>query len=285
MNTYTWDDVLNDILFISTLWAFVYLLEKVILLYVSVHYHYRSDFERIKRSKAMQTALSTLYEASLQLYPAYREPFVTEDYIIRHSAGFEETDPSSGASKFLRKLGMAGDKITDIMGGVLNSGSQSHWFKPDVPYAIVGHALEHPISAAALATRIWQSLVSEGSDRLTVDDLAEVLGPHKREDAEKFFKVLDENENKDIELDELVMTVVELGRIRHAIYQGMDDINHAINTFDWIALAAIAFSMIFFICMSTSSVYPRMPTSSYARHRPSCWNRSPARPWYCRQCD
>jgi len=198
----------------------------------------------------MQTALSTLYEASLQLYPAYQEPFATEDYIIRHFTALEENNPSGGAGKFLRKLGMASDKITDILGNVLNSGSQSHWFKPDVPYAIVGHALEHPRSAAALATRLWQSLVSEGNDKLTVDDLAEVLGPHKREDAEKYFKVLDENENKDIELDELVLTVVELGRIRHAIFQGMNDMNHAINTFDWIALTAIGFTMIFFICKS-----------------------------------
>jgi hypothetical protein len=247
VNDYTWDDALNIILFIGTLWAFVYLIEKVIVLYISVHYHYRSDFDRIKRSKAMQTALSTLYEASLQLYPAYQEPFATEDYIIRHFTALEENNPSGGAGQFLRKLGMAGDKITDILGNVLNSGSQSHWFKPDVPYAIVGHALEHPRSAAALATRIWQSLVSEGNDKLTVDDIAEVLGPHKREDAEKFFKILDENENKDIELDELAMTVVELGRIRHAIFQGMNDMNHAINTFDWIALTAIAFTMIFFI--------------------------------------
>ena len=218
------------------------------VLYISIHYHYRSDFDRIKRSKAMQGALSTLYEASLSIYPAYKEPFATEDFIIRHFTALDKNGPIQGAQKFLCKLGMAGDKISEILGNVLNSTRNSHWFKSDSPYAVVGHALEHPRSAAALATRIWQSLVREGNDKLTVDDIAEVLGPHKREDAAKYFKVLDDNENKDIQLDELVMTAVELGRIRHAIFQGMNDINHAINTFDWIALLAIAFFMIFFIC-------------------------------------
>jgi Ca2+-binding EF-hand superfamily protein len=91
-----------------------------------------------------------------------------------------------------------------------------------------------------------------GKDILTASDIAEVLGPHRREEAEDHFKVLDENENGDIQLEEMVMTVVETGRVRHAIFQNMEDINHAINTFDWVALLAIAATMVFFICECSS---------------------------------
>jgi Ca2+-binding EF-hand superfamily protein len=62
--------------------------------------------------------------------------------------------------------------------------------------------------------------------------LPEVLGPYRRDEAIEIFKVIDDNESGDIRLEEMVWTVVEAGRIRHAIYQQMTDINHCINTFD-----------------------------------------------------
>jgi hypothetical protein len=200
----------------------------------------------------MQATLGALYEASIYLYPCYQGPFLAEDATIRHFTTLDDHDPNNGAGKFMRKLGLAGDKLSDILGNLVNSDERSHWFKPDAPYAIVGHALEHPKSAAALATRIWQSLVIEGKNILTASDIAEVLGPHRREEAQDYFKVLDENENGDILLEEMVMTVVETGRVRHAIFQNMEDINHAINTFEWVALLAIAATMVFFICECNS---------------------------------
>ena len=201
----------------------------------------------------MQGALGTLYEASLYLHPAHHEPFEVEDSAIRHFTLLDEKNPRHGAGQFLLQLGLVADKMSDILGNLVNSDDRSHWFKPDSPYAIVGHAIEHPRSAAALATRIWHSLVAEGKDVLTANDIAEVLGPHRREEAETCFKFLDENENGDISLEEIVMTVVETGRVRHAIFQGMNDINHALNTFDWIALLVIAVVMVFFIRKSTQN--------------------------------
>lgn len=120
--------------------------------------------------------------------------------------------------------------------------------KPNGSYAIVERALGHPRSAAALAKRIWMSLVPNNKDMLTAEDIADVLGPHSREEAQDLFKILDENDSGDITLNEMVWTVIEAGRIRHAIYSGMHDINRAINVFDWICLLIIGFTMVSFIC-------------------------------------
>ena len=220
-----------------TLWAVLYLLEKMIVLYICIHYHYRTDNKRIERSKRLQRALGTLYEASVYLYPLYSDAFLVEDSIIRSHSTRGDDSPSKGAGLFLQKLGI-GSKVSDAFGRLLNTDGDSHWFKPSASYSIVGRALEHPKSAAALGTRIWASLVAEGKDAMTVEDIAEALGPHSRELAEECFRTLDENENKDILLNEMVMSVVEAGRVRHAIFQGMHDINHAINTFEFVLPAS-----------------------------------------------
>ena len=233
LSDFAWDDALADILFSGTLWAALYLVEKIIVLYISIHYHYRTDSKRIEKSKRMQRALGTLYEASVYLHPLYSDAFLVEDSIIHSHAVDRSECPNHGAGLFLQKLGI-GSRVSDAFGRLVNPDGDSHWFQPSVSYAIVGRALEHPKSAAALGTRIWASIVAEGKDALTVDDIAEALGPHSREQAQDCFNILDENENKDIRLNEMVMTTVEAGRIRHAIFQGMHDINHAINTFEFV---------------------------------------------------
>ena len=181
----------------------------------------------------MQRALCTLYEASVYLHPLYSDTFLVEDSIIHSHAVDRRECPSHGAGLFLQKLGL-GSRVSDVFSRLVNPDGDSHWFQPSAPYAVVGRALEHPKSAAALGTRIWTSIVAEGKDTLTVDDIAEALGTHSQEQAYDCFQILDENENNDILLNEMVMTTVEAGRIRQAIFQGMHDINHAINTFKFV---------------------------------------------------
>ncbi len=247
INAIWWDDIIDDVLLQMVFWIVGYLLEKLLILYISVHYHYRSDHGRITHNKQMHGALVTLYEVSIYLHPVHSRHFAVEDSIIQHSWGTaKESASRQDAGQFLRKVGMAGDKIANFFGN-FKSDSQSHWLHPSAPYAVVERALSHPKSAAALAKRIWMSLVVQGRDAFSAEDIAEVLGPYRREEALEIFKTIDENESGDIRLDEMVWTIVEAGRIRHAVYQGMADINHCINTFDWIALILIAMVMTFYI--------------------------------------
>jgi hypothetical protein len=239
--------VVDNIQNILVFWAIAYLMEQIVIVYISIHYHYRTDKARIELSKKMQSALCKLYEASLYLHPAYGATFSAEDVIIRDSTQAEHGRTRREAAEFFQKLGGMGKKAVAMFGSVLGSESNSHFFQAHSGYATVEHALEHPASSAALAKRIWVALVPEGKDVLTAKDIAEVFGPHRKAEADECFKAIDENENGDIRLDEMVPTVVEAGRVRGNIYQGMKDINHTINTLDWIMLMSIAGFMTFFI--------------------------------------
>ena len=120
---------------------------------------------------------------------------------------------------------------------------------------VIERALGDSKSAAALATRIWKSFVPEGEDRLRADDIAEVLGPFRKEEAQSLFQTIDENESKDLTLEELIFTVVEVGRVRRAIYQGMEEMDHCLNTFDWILqlmLGVVMVALILITCKCPS---------------------------------
>ena len=217
--TRPWPKIVNDLLTILLLWAIFFFFEKIMMLYVSIHYHYRADGNRIERSKRLRAALVTMYDASTAIYPAFHEPFKIEDGLI------------------------AGD-----------SKERLQFFKTKTTSKIVDHALEDPRASAALAKRIWMSLVPEGRDVLTVDDIVEVIKSHRRAEAEECFKAIDENQNGDLTLNEMVLTVIETGRARRSIYQGMTDINRAINTLDWICCVVIAVVIAAFTCGSSMIV-------------------------------
>lgn len=245
-NTWTWEDTVYDILEQIIFWVVGYNLEKVGILYISIHYHYRADQTRNTHSKQMHKSLVTLYEASVYLHPVDGPAFAIEDAAIRGSrtivAGGEPSHLTAG--KFLGRLGFGKRGIARFFGSF---DEASHWLNPHSSYGVVERALSHPKSASALATRIWRSIALSSNEVMTAEDVAEVLGPYRREEALECFKVLDENESKDIRHDEFVWTVIEAGRVRGAIYDSMAAIHHCINTLDWIALITLAVVMIFFI--------------------------------------
>ena len=220
-----WDKILNDILSILVVWAIIYFLEKLAMLYLSIHYHYRTDGNRVERSKSLRNSLATLYDASTSVCPRNQAPFVLEDSVIR----------DGGKSRLRGKLRHLPNSL-----------------------AVVDNALESQKSSAALAKRIWMSLVPEGRDVLTLNDINEVLGPKRRVEAEEAFNALDGNENGDLTLKEMILIVVETGNSRHAVYQGMTDINRAINSLHWILIILITMTVAVFI--SKLSVISRTPS-------------------------
>ncbi|KAN0066820.1 hypothetical protein V8E54_015109 [Elaphomyces granulatus] len=238
--------VIDDILFTLILWAGLYFIEKVIILYITIHYNARSNFGKLQRSKDVISALAELYKTSTYLYPKHKGEFSTDDAIIHNSPHSHHRDlkPVGAVSRF---VGTSARGLTSALGYLSSSDEDSHWFEPGSPYAVISTALNHPTSAAALARRIWASLVVQGQDVLNVDDIASALGPYRYQEAQQILAVLDENENGNIKLDEFIGITVETGMIRRDIYAGMHDINHALNTFDWVLLILLGFAMIFFI--------------------------------------
>ena len=229
-----WNKIVNDILTMAVVWAVLFFLEQIVMLFISIHYHYRADGVRIEESKRRRNALLTLYEASISLYAPFQAEFQSEDMVIRNGKG-------EGKRKFLSKFSSSNPKV------------------------IVDHALEDQRSSAAMAKRIWMSLVPEGRDVLTVQDIIEVLGIHRRAEAEEAFANLDKNENGDINLSEMVLIVLETGRTRRVVYQGMTDINRAINVLDWMSRCLIMMAVIIFGRTSFStSEFPYYSASSTA---------------------
>jgi len=90
------------------------------------------------------------------------------------------------------------------------------------------------------------SFVVEGKEALFVEDVEEVLGPNRHEEAQEVFAALDNDGNGDISLDEMIMKVVEIGRDRKSIAASMRDVGQAIGVLDQI-LIAILFVIIVFM--------------------------------------
>jgi hypothetical protein len=243
-----WDDTIDDILEQMTLWVCFYFVEKLMILFITIHYHYRSDNVKLMHSKDIHNAFVALYDASVYLHPVNSGYFDEEDELIRNAKGDLKATARVRATTYLARMGIDGYKLTSLFGNFVSDDPKNHWLRPSSSYATVERALSNPHSAAALAKRIWMSFVVSGKKSLKAEDIAEVMGPFRKSEAKAIFKVLDENESGDIQLEELVGIAAESGRIRHNIYRNMHDIDHCINTFDWIALLILAMVMVFFIC-------------------------------------
>ncbi|KAK3988005.1 putative Mechanosensitive ion channel [Cladorrhinum sp. PSN332] len=244
-----WVDLIGDFLEQGTLWACFYFVWKVVMLYITIHFHSRSDGTKITKSKEIHNALIALYEASLYLYPVGTPEFTEEDEIIGNATMAEHGEHRIRATSYLRRLGVDHYGITSFFGNFLSSDPKSHWLRPSSSYATIERAIANPKSAAALARRIWMSMVPVGKEVLTPTDIAEVLGPFRKEEATNYFKALDESEIGDIRLEEMEWTVAEAGRTRHNIYKNMQNMDHCLNTFDWVMLAALAAIEVYFIMM------------------------------------
>jgi hypothetical protein len=138
-------------------------------------------------------------------------------------------------------------KVASAFGNFVSDSPDAHWMRPTSAYAIIDRSWSDETAATALATRIWKSLVSSDKTGLTKKDVADVLGLGRADMAESVFKTIDENETGEIPLRDFVGLVKETGATRRKIYRGIVDMDHCVNTFDWLCLIIIAFVMAFFI--------------------------------------
>jgi hypothetical protein len=93
------------------------------------------------------------------------------------------------------------------------------------------------------------SFVVEGNSALYADDIIEVLGPTRREEASEAFDALDNDGNGDISLDEMIMKIVEVGRDRKAISSSMRDVGQAIGVLDQVIITVLFVIVVFIFGM------------------------------------
>lgn len=228
--------------------------EKAIVQLISVSYHQRSFANRIKASKREIYLLGLLYEASRTLFPMYCREFADEDYVIndsiemmlRKKAGRKANGAATPAPmKLIGDVGRFGGKVTSAFGNIAHEITGKQVFNPNSAHSIVLEALEKRVPSEALGRRIWMSFVLEGKDALYLEDFQEVLGPAYKDDAEEAFNAIDSDLNGDISLDEMVRKVVEIGKERKAIGEGMKDIGQALRVFDKVLLFVVFLLCIF----------------------------------------
>ena len=131
-----------------------------------------------------------------------------------------------------QNVGRFGDKVQAAVGNVASELTGKQMFNSNATHSIVIQALERKRCAAAMARRIWMSFVVEGRESLYIEDILEVLGPEHETEAEECFAILDKDGNGDISLDEMILTVTELGRQRKSLNHSMHDVDQAIRVLD-----------------------------------------------------
>lgn len=248
-----WERVVQNILSALMVASLLFLGEKLLIQLLSIGYHRKQFNAKIKGSKHNVYLMSLLYDASRALFPAYCDEFADVDYIINDSIDIRLSKPGTGDQasgsptpmRLLQNVGRFGDKITSAFGNIAQEVTGKQVFDPHSAHSIVVEALEKNKSSEALAKRLWMSFVVEGKNALYLGDIAEVLGPDRREEANECFACLDRDGNGDVSLEEMILTVCEFGRERHSIANSMHDVDQAIDVLDSLLCTVVLVLCIF----------------------------------------
>ncbi|RDL39409.1 uncharacterized protein BP5553_03749 [Venustampulla echinocandica] len=265
-----WILVMTNLLLPALFATILLLAEKMIIQIISIHYHRRSFDARIKESKHTIHLLGLLYDASRTLFPMYCPEFAEEDYVINatiESLLGKSIGPSGAATplKLIGDIGRIGDKVTSVFGNIASEITGKQVFNPTSAHSIVIEALEKTRSSEALAKRLWMSFVVEGKESLSLDDIREVLGPSRADEAEEVFACIDSDGNGDISLEEMILKVVEIGRERKAIATSMRDIGQAIGVLDQILVTVLLVITIFiFVAFQNTNFVTTLATAGTA---------------------
>ncbi|KAG2167233.1 hypothetical protein VTO58DRAFT_100712 [Aureobasidium pullulans] len=265
-----WMKIMNQILAACLIGTLVLLVEKFFIQLISINYHRKQFNARIKDSKRNVFLLGLLYDASRALFPAY-EVFAEEDYMIADQlnlsmlGGKNANHKRSGSVtpfRLLQNVGRFGDQVTSAFGNVAQEITGKQVFNPNSAHSIVTGALEKRRTSEALARRLWMSFVMEGKEALFEDDIIEVLGDNRREEAEEAFIMLDKDCNGDISLDEAVQQVIQISRDRKALGTSMHDVDQAINVLDRLLMVIVFIIIIFtFIAFLNASFTTTLATA------------------------
>ncbi len=255
-----WEISVRNVLVAALLSSLLFLVERLLIQLISIGYHRKQFDSKIKDSKHNIHLMGLLYDASRALFPAYGPEFAEEDYIINDSIHLTDTGTGtnktqkSGSStpmRLLQNVGRVGDKITSAFGHIAQEVTGKQVFNPTSAHSVVVEALEKNKSSEALAKRLWMSFVNEGKNALYQDDIIEVLGTDRRDEAIECFGCLDRDGNGDISLDEMILTVCEIARERHSIANSLHDVDQAIHVLDGL-LCTVVFVLCVFVFGNSS---------------------------------
>jgi len=275
-----WTNTMQSVLLALLVCTIIILAERVLIQLISISYHRKQFDAKIQESKRNIYLLGVLYDTSRSLFPAYCNEFAEEDYTIQDTIldlglGSRKGTAKHGRSgsrtplrliqEVGRDAGRIGDKITSVFGTIASEITGKKVFDPNSAHSIVLTALERNKSSEALAKRIWMSFVVEGKNELTLEDLVEVMGPGREQEAEECFASLDRDGNGDISLDEMILTVTDFSRQRKSLNTSMHDVDQAINALDGLLLTIALIICIFvFVAFLAPGFRATLATSATA---------------------
>lgn len=270
-----WEYIVQKILAAAVVSSLVFLAEKFIVQMISINYHRTQFNARIQESKRNIRLLALLHQTSMKLFPAYCNDFADEDYTIADQLnislgiggkhGVQGHSGSHTPMRLIQDIGRYGDKLTSAFGDIAHEVTGKELFNPNSSHSVVIEALEKRRSSEALARRIWMSFVVEGQESLSLDDLVEVLGAGRQNEAEECFAALDSDGNGDISLDEMILAVAEFGRERKSIASSMHDVDQAINVLDRLLVAVVLVAVVFvFVAFLNQSFTTTLATTGTA---------------------
>lgn len=275
-----WVDTMQSVLLALLVCTVIILAERVLIQLISISYHRKQFDAKIKESKRSIYLLGVLYDTSRALFPAYCNEFAEEDYIIQDTIldlglGSKKGTHKHGRSgsrtpmrliqEVGRDAGRLGDKITSVFGAMASEITGKKVFDPNSAHSVVLTALERQKSSEALAKRIWMSFVVEGKNELYLEDLVEVMGANRQDEAEECFAAIDRDGNGDISLDEMIFTVSDYARQRKSINTSMHDVDQAINALDGLLLTiALIICLFVFIAFLAPGFRATLATSATA---------------------
>ncbi|KAJ6103783.1 hypothetical protein N7486_004005 [Penicillium sp. IBT 16267x] len=261
----SWEKSVKNVLLGLLVCSLIYLGQKAFVQLISISYHRKQFDAKIKEAKRNVFLVSLLFEASRNMFPMYCAEFSEDDSTIMDPILSQATKKSKRSSIMPLRMvqdvgrtvgqqaGRLGDKVQAAVGNVASELTGKQMFNNNTTHAVVVSALERKRCAAALARRVWMSFVVEGRDSLYIDDIVEVLGPGHEAEADECFAMLDKDGNGDISLDEMILTVTELGRTRKALNHSMHDVDQAIGVLDSLlfSVAAIIGVLVFISFVTT----------------------------------
>ncbi|RKF73800.1 putative MscS family protein [Golovinomyces cichoracearum] len=263
-----WISVVKNFLGASLVSSLLYLAEKMFVQLISINYHRRSFDNRIRENKLYIRLLSHLYEASCALFPPYCQEFLEEDSIViasirnKLNKARERRSGTATPLRIVGEIGRFGNRVTAAFGNIASEVTGKQIFSTQSAQSIVSEALKKVDSSEALAKRLWMSFVLENNEVLYADDIKEVLGPARQEQANECFAVLDTDGNGDISLDEMILKVVKIGRDRKAITASMRDVGQAISVLDQVLVTIVSVIIIFtFVAFQHASFVTTLATA------------------------
>ncbi|PYH87618.1 serine/threonine protein kinase [Aspergillus ellipticus CBS 707.79] len=260
-STKSWEKSIKNILFALFVCSLIFLAEKALVHLISISYHRKQFDAKIKESKRYVSLVALLFDASRNMFPMYCKEFREEDAAIEdsllHATKKRLPGSKSAPLRLIREVGHnarnIGNKVTAAFGDVAHELTGKQMFNSTSTRSVVTQALEHQRTAEALGRRIWMSFVIEGRDALYYDDICEVLGAGMEVQAEECMAMLDRDGNGDISLDEMILAVAEVRRMRKSLNNSLHDVDQAIHVLDNLLLTvAGVIAILVFVSFVTS---------------------------------